>query len=159
MPVQVMTHFDPLPAFPADGHGLHAAIDAWVRSPPMAALVSGFGGVLPHTVSLLDLLITLEDFSARWDNRRGAERNFARSVPLGRVKEELVLEVAVALGLCGVPAPTDRYFDQVVILGGLAQACITRCEGAAEFVRKEQVPAPSGHGARSPKAPWGFREG
>jgi len=70
-----------------------------VRSPPIAALASEFGGVLPHSASLIELLTALDDFSSQWDNRHGGERNFARRIALGRAKEELVLQVAAALGL------------------------------------------------------------
>lgn len=138
-PFKAVTRFDPIPAFPADGHGLHAAIDGWVRSPPIAALVSEFGGALPQSVSLLELLTTLEDFSSQWDNRRGAERNFARRIALGRAKEELVLEVAIALGLGCATLPKHGHFDHIVILGGLAPACFARCEGAADFVRRSKA--------------------
>jgi hypothetical protein len=137
--LQGLTRFDPVPAFPADGREFLAAVDGWVRSAPMAALVSEFGGVLPQSVSLLDLLTTLEDFSSQWDNRRGAERNFVRRVPLGRAKEELVLEVAIALGLGCATVPTHGHFDHIVILGGLAPACFARCEGAADFMRRSKT--------------------
>jgi hypothetical protein len=122
-----------------DGHGLHAAIDDWVRSPPIAALVSEFGGVLPQSASLIELPTALDDFSSQWDNRRGAERNFARRIALGRAKEELVLEVAAALGLERATVPRHVHFDHIVILGGLAPACFARCEGAADFLRKNET--------------------
>jgi hypothetical protein len=134
-----VTRFDPIPAFTTDGYGLHAAIDGWVRSPPIAALVSEFGGVLPQSVSLIELLTALDDFSSQWDNRQGAERIFAKSVALGRAREELVLEAALALGLGCTTLPRHVHFDHIVILGGLAPACFARCEGAADFIRRNET--------------------
>jgi hypothetical protein len=137
--LQALGRFEPIPAFPADGDELLSAIDRWVRSPPMAALVSEFGGVLPRSASLLDLLNTLEEFSSRWDYRRGAERSFARRVRLSRAKEELISEVAIALGLGCATAPAYGHFDHIVILGGLAPACFARCQGAADFIRRSKA--------------------
>jgi hypothetical protein len=102
----------------------------------MAALVSEFGGILPRSASLLDLLNTLEAFSAQWDYRRGAERNFNRQIHLGRVSEQLVFEVAVALGLGRGTLPAHGDFDHLLILGGLAPACFARCLGAADVIRQ-----------------------
>lgn len=106
-----------------------------MRSPPMEALVTEFGGAKMPSTSLDDLLVILETFSSQWDYRRGAERSSITKAHLGSASERLIVEAATALGLNRPVLPAHDRFDHILILGGLASACFARCLGAADFVR------------------------
>jgi hypothetical protein len=131
-----------------DRVALAADIDAWLRSAAMNALVTDFGGALPHS-SIATMLSYLEDFSARhWDFRRGGERPQAQRQQFTSHRSRTVVAAAVALGI-GAPAspPRERY-DHLLVLGGLAAACLGRTAFAATLldhgIAHPQVSALSG---------------
>jgi hypothetical protein len=125
----------PVPGLPADRRGLVASIAGWVRSPPLAGLVTAFDGEPPRDADLGDLLDWLEAFSTRWDYRSGQERNLVSSKEFSPELQQLVLTAAHALGLIGTRAPSRRRYDHVLVLGGLVRACFARPSHAAKLLR------------------------
>ncbi|MFC8619998.1 hypothetical protein ACFT9M_26795 [Micromonospora purpureochromogenes] len=126
-----------LPNCPADASPAQLArgLRAWVESPPLRALVARFGGEWP-TGDLTAVLAGLDDFSARhWDFRGGRERPEAREPTLDPTTAALVLTTAEALGLVRPVRPAHPRYAHLVVLGGLAHACLRRVAYAAHLVR------------------------
>ncbi|WP_428964705.1 hypothetical protein [Micromonospora fluostatini] len=127
----------PLPNGPAGATGdvLRAGVAAWVTSAPLRALVTGFGGDWPAG-PLADVLAALDDFSARhWDFRGGRERPEAREPVLDPATAAQVLAAATALGLVRPAAPRLPGYAHLLVLGGLAHACVRRVAYAARLLR------------------------
>lgn len=133
----------PVRPLPADGRGAEPAIEAWVRSPALERLVAEFGaeGDPPAPEELGPLLEWLDDFSVRWDYRAGKERNLATPEDHGPDTAELVLEAAHTLGLVGTDRPPVSSYDHVLILGGLARACMARPLYAARLIESGAIAA------------------
>ncbi|MGI5519758.1 hypothetical protein ACQEUX_02205 [Micromonospora sp. CA-259024] len=112
-----------------------AEIWAWVDSAPLRGLVRHFGG--DHPVGdLAAVLAGLDDFSARhWDFRQGRERPDAREPVLDPGTAELVLGTATALGMVHPVPPARAAYAHLVVLGGLAHACVRRVGYAAHLLR------------------------
>ncbi|MCI4061547.1 hypothetical protein MRQ36_02745 [Micromonospora sp. R77] len=126
-----------LPGDPAgtSGDELAAGVRAWVQSPPLRALVAHFGGDWPAG-GLDAVLAGLDDFSARhWDFRDGRERPDAREPAFDPATAGLVLASADALGLVRAAPPALPRYAHLLVLGGLAHACLRRTEYAAHLVR------------------------
>ncbi|MEK8110180.1 hypothetical protein NKG94_49450 [Micromonospora sp. M12] len=108
---------------------------------PLRDLVRRFGGNWPasdlgEAGDLGEVLRFLDDFSARhWDFRGGRERPEAREPDLDPATAELVLESAAALGLIHPMPPTRPAYAHLVVLGGLAHACVRRVGYAAHLLR------------------------
>lgn len=118
-----------------------AWIDAWARSAALEELVLAFKGE-PHAGRDLDAwLAYLEDFSHRWDFRRGAERNLACASDLSEDVTNLVFAAAARLGLCGAQSPPVGHYQHLVVLGGLVRACFGRTLHAAQVLRDGAVTA------------------
>ncbi|MFG2106567.1 hypothetical protein [Micromonospora chersina] len=114
---------------------LTAEVRAWVDSPPMRALVGHFGGDWPAG-DLGAVLAGLDDFSARhWDFRGGRERPDAREPAFDPATVGLVLDAAAALGLVRAVPPTLTRYAHLLVLGGLAHACLRRTAYAAHLAR------------------------
>ncbi len=124
-------------ALPAGTTGaeLTAGVRTWVESPPLRGLVGHFGGDWPAG-DLTAVLAGLDDFSARhWDFRDGRERPEAREPAFDLGTVALILDSAAALGLIrALPPPRPRY-AHLVVLGGLAHACLRRVAYAAHLLR------------------------
>jgi hypothetical protein len=119
--------------------GVEVAIEAWARSSPLRELVSAFGGEVPSGGALGDLLAWLAAFSERWDYRGGRERNLVDAPDLDDAASELVLRSAASLGLVGESEPRETSYDHVLVLGGLARACLARPLHAARLLRQGRV--------------------
>ncbi|WP_246835464.1 hypothetical protein [Micromonospora sp. MH33] len=114
---------------------LAAGVRAWVDSPPMRALVGHFGGDWPAG-DLSAVLAGLDDFSARhWDFRGGRERPDAREPAFDPATVGLVLDAATALGLVRAAPPALPRYAHLLVLGGLAHACLRRTAYAAHLAR------------------------
>lgn len=114
----------PLPLPDADN--APAAMEEWARSPALAELVRLSGAEVPADLELAELLGWLEEFSAAWDFRGGKERNLFKARELDPATDKVIKNDAAALGLIrGGARPRGRY-DHVLILGGLARACLAR---------------------------------
>jgi hypothetical protein len=114
---------------------VNVAIAAWLFSPALADVVRAFDGTPPPPDTPLgQALEWLEDFSLRWDYRRGKERNLVAPQNLGPDVEEVVVRTAAALGLVGTTAPPRQHYDHVLVLGGLVRACIARPLYAAHLL-------------------------
>ncbi len=112
-----------------------ADIAGWIRGEPMRRLVDRFGGSWPDG-DLADVLRFLDEFSARhWDFRGGRERPDAREPDLDAGTVELVLQAAASLGLIRPVAPARPAYAHLVVLGGLAHACVRRVGYAAHLLR------------------------
>ncbi|PWR06015.1 hypothetical protein DKT68_23965 [Micromonospora acroterricola] len=112
-----------------------AGIAQWVRADPIRRLVARFGGTWPDG-DLTEVLRFLDEFSARhWDFRDGRERPDAREPNLDPATAELVLASAAALGLVRPVAPARPAYAHLVVLGGLAHACVRRVGYAAHLLR------------------------
>lgn len=129
---------------PEDGHGLEEAIERWARSPELATLVAEFGGDAPASDEpLLALLNRLAAFSERWDYRRGAERNLVEPPAFDPARRRVVLDAAHALGLVGRTGLHHRRYDHLLVLGGLARACLARPLFAARLLAEGEIEAGS----------------
>jgi hypothetical protein len=110
-------------------------VEAWVSSTPLRGLVRQFGGDWPAG-DLAEALRFLDDFSARhWDFRGGRERPDAREPNLDPATAALVLDAAAALGLVHPVPPARSAYAHLVVLGGLAHACVRRVGYAARLLR------------------------
>ena len=129
----------PLPDCPAGvtADALADSIGTWITSPAMRALVAEHRAELPQ-LSTADLLAWLEEFSARhWDFRDGrVERDEVGAVGFGPSHSALVTAAARALGLSTAQAPRQEGYDHLLILGGLARACLQRTWFSAGLVRR-----------------------
>jgi hypothetical protein len=132
----------PLPSTIAE---VPAAIDGWVRSPALAALVTAFAGETPDPWDddLAGLLTWLEDFSLRWDFRGGKERNLVADQEFAPATVELIPRSADELGLVGTTPPAGDRYDHVLILGGLVRACLARPLHAAALLADRTISAGS----------------
>ncbi|MFB9239166.1 hypothetical protein ACFFWC_27155 [Plantactinospora siamensis] len=111
----------------------------WIRSEPLDRLVRAFAGD-PPAGDPAELLDWLEGFSARvWDFRAGRERPEAREPDLDPALARLVVTAADDLGMVAPhPAPRPAY-AHLVVLGGLAPACLRRTGYAARLIERGQV--------------------
>ncbi|MGN9775857.1 hypothetical protein ACTMS0_08755 [Micromonospora sp. H33] len=110
-------------------------VQVWVESAPLRSLVRHFGGDWP-TGDLGAVLDGLDAFSARhWDFRAGRERPAAREPVLGPDTATRVLDAAAALGLVHPVPPARSRYAHLVVLGGLAHACLRRVAYAAHLLR------------------------
>jgi hypothetical protein len=112
-----------------------SSIGGWVRSGPIRDLVREFGGDLPD-LAVSDALAWLDEFSAsHWDFRQKTGPNVERdqvAVPdFSAATAALVNDVASALGMVHAQEPPRSAYDHVLILGGLARACLQRTSHAA----------------------------
>ncbi|MFI7523224.1 hypothetical protein [Micromonospora globbae] len=113
-----------------------AGIAGWVGSAPLRGLVARFGGRWP-TGDLAAVLAGLDDFSGRhWDFRGGRERPEAREPDLHPATARQVRDSAAALGLVRAVPPALGRYAHVVVLGGLAHACLRRVAYAAHLLRR-----------------------
>ncbi|MEV6519976.1 hypothetical protein AB0M37_29765 [Micromonospora chalcea] len=113
---------------------LLAGIRSWVESTPVRGLVAHFGGDWPDG-DLAAVLAGLDAFSARrWDFRQGRERPDAREPAFDPATAEVVLSAA-ALGLVRAVAPARSGYAHLLVLGGLAHACLRRTAYAAMLAR------------------------
>ncbi|MER7457420.1 hypothetical protein [Micromonospora sp. NPDC126480] len=114
---------------------LVGGVRAWIGSAPLRSLVTHFGGAWPAG-DLPALLDGLDDFTARhWDFRAGRERPDAREPALDPYTRDLVLDAAAALGLVHPVPPARPDYAHLVVLGGLAHACLRRVAYAAHLLR------------------------
>lgn len=117
------------------------AIGRWARSAPLRDLVGAFGGQLP-TGDTADILAYLDAFSARhWDFRAGRERLDATEPRLADPTHELVAAAADALGMRSTRAPTGRAYTHLLVLGGIAHACLPRAYHAGQLVAAGAIEA------------------
>ncbi|MCM0679045.1 hypothetical protein NCC78_30900, partial [Micromonospora phytophila] len=125
----------PIGAAGVTAEEIEAGVRAWVASPPLRALVGHFGGDWPAG-DLAEVLAGLDDFSARrWDFRGGRERPEAREPAFDPETAGLVLATAGALGLVRPVPPNRSAYAHLVVLGGLAHACLRRVAYAAHLLR------------------------
>ncbi|TDC54680.1 hypothetical protein E1258_23650 [Micromonospora sp. KC207] len=109
-------------------------VRSWVTSPPLRDLVARFGGDRPPD-DLAAALAWLDDFSARhWDFRGGRERPEAAEPAFDPRTAGLVLAAASALGLVQPVPPARPAYAHLVVLGGLAHACLRRVAYAARLL-------------------------
>ncbi|MDO3687303.1 hypothetical protein Q3W68_25860 [Micromonospora sp. C28ISP2-4] len=112
-----------------------AGVRSWVESAPVRRLVAHFGGDWPDG-DLAAVLARLDAFSARrWDFRQGRERPDAREPAFDPATADLVLSAAAALGLVRAVAPARSGYAHLLVLGGLAHACLRRTAYAAVLAR------------------------
>ncbi|WP_431727438.1 hypothetical protein [Verrucosispora sp. TAA-831] len=110
-------------------------INRWIDSPPIRDLVACFGGRWPGG-DLGATLAALDGFSAtHWDFRAGRERPEAREPDLDAGRRARVLAAADALGLVRPRPPAHTRYAHLVVLGGLAHACLRRVAYAAHLLR------------------------
>ncbi|TWJ20700.1 hypothetical protein JD76_00799 [Micromonospora endolithica] len=121
-----------LPSAPGE---VAEGVRRWLQAPSLRSLVGHFGGDWP-TGDLSEVLAALDAFSARhWDFRAGRERPDAREPALDPHTVALVLDAAAALGLVRPVPPRRGTYAHLVVLGGLAHACLRRVAYAAHLLR------------------------
>ncbi|MEU6279450.1 AAA family ATPase [Streptomyces sp. NPDC047028] len=145
----------PAVSLAAAGDDLLPAIEDWITSEAMRALVTAFDGdekdLLGTAGDLQTRVQRLYAFSDRWDNRtQGQERNQSTELPMTAVQRDTVLAATTALGLHDCPSPRHEDYDHVLLLGGLVRACFNRPAFAAQLldggaVRTGSVAALGGH--------------
>ncbi|MEU7867061.1 hypothetical protein [Dactylosporangium sp. NPDC049140] len=118
----------------------------------MRDLVSAFGGELPGE----DLLAWLDAFSdAHWNFRGrlgGVERDRIR-VDLPPQLAAAALDAAAGLGLTGSAEPPHDEYAHVLVLGGLARACLQRTEHAARLAAARRIGSVAALGSLRPLGP------
>jgi hypothetical protein len=125
----------PLPGAGATPDGILTGVARWITAAPLRALVDRFGGDWPSG-DLAEVLAALDAFSARhWDYRGGRERPEAREPAFDPATARLVLASATALGLVRPTPPALPGYTHLVVLGGLAHACLRRTAYAARLLR------------------------
>ncbi|MER7891234.1 hypothetical protein ABTX15_15555 [Micromonospora sp. NPDC094482] len=128
----------PLPggALPGNGTAIVDGIGGWIDAAPLRGLVTRFGGDWPAG-DLAAVLAGLDDFSARhWDFRGGRERPEAREPALDLATAGQVHAAATALGLVRPEPPARPGYAHLLVLGGLAHACLRRVAYAADLLRR-----------------------
>ncbi|WP_233513820.1 hypothetical protein [Micromonospora craterilacus] len=111
----------------------------WVGSAPLRELVARFGGRWPGG-DLAAVLAGLDEFSARhWDFRAGRERPEAREPDLDPATAAQVRAAASTLGLVRPQPPARTRYAHLVVLGGLAHACLRRVAYAAHLLSTVEV--------------------
>lgn len=132
---------DPVPvplsggALPSDGTVIAEGIARWVGAVSLRGLVARFGGDWPAG-GLGAVLAGLDEFSARhWDFRGGRERPEAREPALAPATAAQVVTAATTLGLVRPEAPALPRYAHLLVLGGLASACLRRVAYAAHLLR------------------------
>jgi len=148
MTVTPQVSFEPVP-LPSLAPGeltaarLDPVLREWVSSAPMRALAEAAGWAWPSCADTGELIRQLARLSAAWDFRSrggGVERNFIdRQATLKgerEIPEDLVVPAASALGLVNAtPIPPER-FTSLVVLSGLARACVNRTRHASALLRE-----------------------
>ncbi|MEV4825642.1 hypothetical protein [Micromonospora sp. NPDC049274] len=130
-----MQSADAAPSTGTVAEQITADVRAWVDSTPLRGLVRHFGGDWPAG-DLADVLRFLDDFSARhWDFRQGRERPDAREPAFDALTSRLVLDAATALGMARATPPARSAYAHLVVLGGLAHACVRRVAYASHLLR------------------------
>jgi hypothetical protein len=129
-------HVQPVPLPSGEPAAVLDGVARWITSAPLRDLVTAFGGQWPGGDSP-SLLGWLDAFSAtHWDFRGGAERPDATEPDLDPEIAALVHESAEALGMVGAKPPPRRDYKYVVVLGGLAYACLRRTAYAAHLLHR-----------------------
>jgi hypothetical protein len=107
----------------------------WLSEANLAALVEAFDGPSPEG-DAFEQLTYLDAFSAEhWNPRaNSAERDQIGNYPLTPEQSALTMETARALGLTHSTEPTGSAYDHVLVLGGLARACLLRPRYAADLI-------------------------
>ncbi|WP_431932042.1 hypothetical protein [Micromonospora sp. RP3T] len=122
---------------PPDRAGIAEGIASWVDSPAMAALLAEFGGGPRPVGPLGDRLDALEEFSARWDHRKGRlERHQVVGESFAADTDARIRSAARSLGLAGRATPRGRSFDHVLVLGGGVRTMMARAHLAATILRR-----------------------
>lgn len=142
-----MAGFDPVPlpscgpTVPADS--LRESIRRWVNAPPLRQLVAEFGGRLPE-LDIGEQLAWLDRFSAaHWDFRNRGESSVERDAVIAdsslSSRAAVIEAAAAALGLAVPLPPPRRRYTHLLVLGGLARACLVRTAFAAQLLRSGAV--------------------
>ncbi|UWZ49846.1 hypothetical protein Dmats_29910 [Dactylosporangium matsuzakiense] len=135
---------------------LPARLHSWAGSPVMRDLVAAFNGRLPDAVGTAGLLAWLDEFSdTHWNFRGrlgGAERDRVR-VDLDPAHAAAALTAAEGLGLTDSIEPPHAGYDHLLILGGLAPACLQRTEYAARLAATRRIGAVTALGSLRPLSP------
>lgn len=148
-----MVAYEPVPLPRCSSHpslpDIAASVHRWVVSAPMRDLVRAFGGAPPadaDEAATAALLQWLDDFSyLHWDFRarraqqgptaaQGVERHEADEPDLDTEQVALVLAAAEALGLVRATRPRHDRYTHLIVLGGLARACLLRTSYAAALL-------------------------
>ncbi|MFI2714570.1 hypothetical protein ACH495_31060 [Micromonospora sp. NPDC018662] len=119
-----------------DRAGIVEGIASWVDSPAMTALLDEFGGG-SRPGPLGDRLDALEEFSARWDHRKGLlERHQVVGESFAAPVDARIRSAARSLGLAGRVMPRSRSFDHILVLGGGVRTMMARAHLAATILRR-----------------------
>jgi len=135
----------PLPSL-APGELTAARLDPvlreWVSSAPLRALASAAGWEWPSRADTGELVRELARLSADWDFRGrggGVERNLIGGQAALEAEREipgdLVIAAASALGLVNATPIPPESFTWLVVLSGLARACVNRTRHASAVLR------------------------
>jgi hypothetical protein len=130
----------PPPSLPPGREGLLEGIDRWARSRALREAVGAFGELPPDDLDLRDLLEWLDRFSDRWDFRKG-ERDVGTPPEFPATTRKAVEAAAAALGLVTDGSEPQGRYDYVLILGGLARACLARPLYTARLLGKGELEA------------------
>lgn len=116
----------------------------WISTPSLRTLVELDGGTWPDA-TLDEVVPSLASFVERWDLRRGRSRLLFHDYPEARSDDRALATYAAAreLGLIDSAPPTERKYDYVAILGGLATGVAARVRYAAHLVADGDVSAGS----------------
>ena len=112
---------------------VRALVETWSHGEPLRRLVEAHGGDWPAEGDLVERLEALEEFSERWDFRRGGER-LDIVVDAANIDEPLVRAAASELGIADSVAPAAGRYEHALILGGTVLASIYRTRHVKELL-------------------------
>ncbi len=124
-----------------DADNAAGVIEEWARSRALADLVRLSGGEVPADLAPAELLGWLREFSAAWDFRGGKERNLFEARALDPATDRAIKDAAADLGLIRGGVRPQGHYEHVLILGGLARACLARPLAAARVLNDGGVEA------------------
>ncbi len=127
---------------------MYETLDAWLRSPALALLITSFGSTIPDHLSTVDLGAWLLDFSDQWDYRRLQQGTLAddtgersrwliTDTSLTELQRSVTIEAARELGLIGSECPTQNTYDFMWVLGGARLSNLLRPRFAAHLVTEQ----------------------
>ena len=134
--------FAPVPLPELDPGGplgeIRGALVEWVLSPPVRALADACGWPIDDGAPPQQVLDDLASRTDAWDFRGRRERDQISDADVvvdGRPLDAgLVVDAARALGLVDATPSPGRAVHHVLVLSGLARACINRCRLAADLL-------------------------
>jgi hypothetical protein len=109
-------------------------IDSLLSLDSLHDVLESWGAHVQHRDDRGAALAHLEDVSTQWDFRKGQERNLAGATALTTEQASAAFAVAEDLFMVGDTIAQKDTCSYLLVLGGLARACVSRPAYAARLV-------------------------